>query len=339
MEETLGKRIVANRRRLGITQDRLAEQLGVTAQAVSKWENDLSCPDIAMLPKLAEIFGISVDTLLGIAPQETEKIPATEVVTSAETTNSESAHQANWEFHWDSGRKGYLGLAIWILLTGGWMFAAAYYHIDADFWDLLWTNGLVVFGLFGLFPRFSFFHLGCALFGIHSLLKELDVLPGYLNRDLLLPVFLLLLGLSLLAYALRKPKGARFCVTHNGKSVVSAVDNCNINGETFNCECVFGTKTHIINLPMLHHGDADVSFGHMILDLTQVECFAQGCHIDADCAFGDLVILVPRSCEADVHSDSAFGSVDIQGTHEPTPSATIYVDADVSFGRIAIKYI
>ena len=42
MEETLGKRIVANRKRLGITQDRLAEQLGVTAQAVSKWENEVS---------------------------------------------------------------------------------------------------------------------------------------------------------------------------------------------------------------------------------------------------------------------------------------------------------
>ena len=56
MEETLGKRIVANRRRLGITQDRLAEQLGVTAQAVSKWENDQSCPDITMHPiTLAEI--------------------------------------------------------------------------------------------------------------------------------------------------------------------------------------------------------------------------------------------------------------------------------------------
>ena len=44
MEDTLGKRIAAHRRRLGLTQDRLAELLGVTAQAVSKWENDQSCP-------------------------------------------------------------------------------------------------------------------------------------------------------------------------------------------------------------------------------------------------------------------------------------------------------
>ena len=156
MEETLGKRIVANRKRLGITQDRLAEQLGVTAQAVSKWENDQSCPDIAMLPKLAEIFGISVDALLGIAPQQSETAVEAEVVTSEASSETAPGHGANWEFHWDSGRKGYLGLATWIILTGGWMFAAAYHHIDADFWDLLWTNGLIVFGLFGLFPRFSF---------------------------------------------------------------------------------------------------------------------------------------------------------------------------------------
>ena len=66
MEETLGKRIIANRKRIGLTQDKLAEQLGVTAQAVSKWENEQSCPDITTLPKLAEIFGMSVDELLQI---------------------------------------------------------------------------------------------------------------------------------------------------------------------------------------------------------------------------------------------------------------------------------
>ena len=339
MEETLGKRIVANRKRLGITQDRLAEQLGVTAQAVSKWENDQSCPDIAMLPKLAEIFGISVDALLGIAPQQSEAAVEAEVVTSEASSEAASGHGANWEFHWDSGRKGYLGLATWIILTGGWMFAAAYYHIDADFWDLLWTNGLIIFGLLGLFPRFSFFRLGCTLFGIHSLLKELDTLPGYLDRDLLLPAFLLLLGLSLLVKAMRKPRGARFCVTHNGKSVVNAVGSCDIHGDSFNCECVFSSKTHIINLPTLRYGNADVSFGQMMLDLTQVESFAPDCRIDTDCAFGSLTVLVPTNCHAEVNADSAFGSVDIRGSHDSETTASIYIDADASFGHIVVQYV
>ena len=56
MEQTLGKRIMENRKRLGMTQDQLAEKLGITAQAVSKWENDLSCPDISMLPNLSRFL-------------------------------------------------------------------------------------------------------------------------------------------------------------------------------------------------------------------------------------------------------------------------------------------
>ena len=65
MEQTLGKRIMENRKRLGWTQDRLAEQMGVFAQAVSKWENDLSCPDITLLPQLARLFDVTTDELLG----------------------------------------------------------------------------------------------------------------------------------------------------------------------------------------------------------------------------------------------------------------------------------
>ena len=68
--ETIGKRISENRRRLALTQEGLAEKLGVTAQAVSKWECDASCPDITLLPLIAEIFSITTDELLtGKAPR------------------------------------------------------------------------------------------------------------------------------------------------------------------------------------------------------------------------------------------------------------------------------
>ena len=49
---------------MNLTQDQLAEQMGVSSQAVSKWENDLSCPDISLLPSLSDLFGISIDELL-----------------------------------------------------------------------------------------------------------------------------------------------------------------------------------------------------------------------------------------------------------------------------------
>lgn len=61
----IGERIAFLRRRAGLTQAQLAEKLGISAQAVSKWESGLSCPDIMMLLPLANIFHISTDALLG----------------------------------------------------------------------------------------------------------------------------------------------------------------------------------------------------------------------------------------------------------------------------------
>ena len=62
--KTLGERIAYYRKRRGLTQEQLAEQCSVTPQAVSKWENDVSYPDITLLKTLARTFGISVDELL-----------------------------------------------------------------------------------------------------------------------------------------------------------------------------------------------------------------------------------------------------------------------------------
>lgn len=76
MNETLGRRIAGLRKEKGMTQEELAEVLSVSPQAVSKWENDQSCPDISLLPALAEILGITVDTLLqGEKKPEVQMLP------------------------------------------------------------------------------------------------------------------------------------------------------------------------------------------------------------------------------------------------------------------------
>ena len=73
METTLGKRIASLRHQKGLKQDDLAAALGVSAQAVSKWENDQTCPDISLLPKLAQLLGVSVDELLSGKKAELEQ--------------------------------------------------------------------------------------------------------------------------------------------------------------------------------------------------------------------------------------------------------------------------
>ena len=67
---------MVRRRQKNLTQEDLAGALGVTPQAVSKWENDGACPDITLLPKLAKLLGVSVDTLLsGEEPQGIRMLP------------------------------------------------------------------------------------------------------------------------------------------------------------------------------------------------------------------------------------------------------------------------
>lgn len=63
----LGAQIAHYRKQLGMTQEALASRLGVTNQAVSKWESEQSCPDVQLLPELADLFEISLDTLFGRA--------------------------------------------------------------------------------------------------------------------------------------------------------------------------------------------------------------------------------------------------------------------------------
>ena len=60
----MGALIARLRKEKGMTQQELADRLGVTDKAVSKWERGLACPDIASLPQVAEILGVNVDELL-----------------------------------------------------------------------------------------------------------------------------------------------------------------------------------------------------------------------------------------------------------------------------------
>ena len=63
---TTGQRIAAKRKELGLSQEGLGEQLGVSRQAIYKWESDASLPDIDKLVALSRLFQVSVGWLLGV---------------------------------------------------------------------------------------------------------------------------------------------------------------------------------------------------------------------------------------------------------------------------------
>ena len=74
--ETFGSRLAGFRKMRGLTQEDLAERLHLSPQAVSKWENDLTSPDLDTLAQLAEIFNISTDELLGRIKKEAHLVEA-----------------------------------------------------------------------------------------------------------------------------------------------------------------------------------------------------------------------------------------------------------------------
>ena len=85
----IGKKIKELRRQQDITQEKLADYLNISYQAVSKWENGTALPDITLVPKIANFFGITSDELLGLKPEK----------------NNEELKQFEKEYH-ELGRKG-----------------------------------------------------------------------------------------------------------------------------------------------------------------------------------------------------------------------------------------
>lgn len=78
MKETFGQRFSRLRKNLGLKQEDIAQKLNISAQAVSKWENDISAPDISSLPLLADILKVSLDELLGREIEQTKVLPESE---------------------------------------------------------------------------------------------------------------------------------------------------------------------------------------------------------------------------------------------------------------------
>ena len=85
----IGKRIAELRKKKDMTQFELADRMGISYQAVSNWERGNSMPDISKLPELAEIFGVTVDEILGGSNPVVEKVAAGEPVQPTEYTQEE----------------------------------------------------------------------------------------------------------------------------------------------------------------------------------------------------------------------------------------------------------
>lgn len=340
MDTTLGKRIMTHRKKLGLTQDKLAELLGVTAQAVSKWENDQSCPDITMLPRLAELFHTTTDDLLGME-KNTESTVLEGVV---EDTHSEK-ERPNFEFNFEPGRRDGIFVSVFILLVGALTLLSVLLNWEVSFWSILWPCAILGVGVRGLIGKFSFFSLVCTLFGGYFLLENLAVTNLDVSWKLIFPVLILLLGLTLLIDSFRRPKSSHWNL-HRSRSKNSAgnpegtpTNDFSIDGDSFTCSLAFGENHRHIFMDKLTCGEISCSFGELTVDLSGCQEFAKNCHIDASCSFGELELRVPRTVRVEPNGHTAFAGLDIEGSANGDAAAVIILDASVNFGQITVRYI
>ena len=116
-------------------------------------------------------------------------------------------------------------------------------------------------------------------------------------------------------------------------------DTYEVDGDVFECNLTFGDRTHLVELPLLSHGDISVSFGELTVDLSGCGMIAPDCSIDASCSFGQLNLLVPRKYLIEADSSTAFAAYEVKGHPDSIPEARIRLDASVSFGAITVQYI
>lgn len=117
MEQKIGFQIARFRKEQEITQTALAEYLSVSPQAVSRWENGISVPDICLLPQIAAFFSTSIDELFGVSDYEKILFLVNKYSSSRNDVNyREAMRYLNMELKEDDGNLKFLALKLHLLL-------------------------------------------------------------------------------------------------------------------------------------------------------------------------------------------------------------------------------
>lgn len=342
MENTLGKRIAAQRKRLGLTQEQLAEKLGITAQAVSKWENDLSCPDISVLPLLADIFGISTDELLGrnITPAVIANNASDDSFEYSDDEDADDDGHDGDDLHVNmnvdvqsKSKLALFGMAAWFLTVGILFLLSKVLDWECSFWDILWPSFLLVFGIFGLIGKVSLFWMACAGVGAFFLVSNLMPLPLELDKGILWAAIIIVCGVMLLLDAIRKKRRS----VRYSNSTPS--HEYRVHDGFLQCSNSFGEESQLVVTDRLTGGKISNSFGSYTVDFSEVEEVSEGCAIDASCSFGELELRVPKRYAVTHKSSTSFAGFDVDGRPDEVPEGVIHLKASVSFGEITVKYI
>lgn len=166
---TTGEKIAEERGKLGLTQQQFAERLGVTRQAVSRWEGDISFPETEKLIKMSEMFGCSIDYLIKYNNSCGEQSQEESANGSSRTGGfSRSFNPFSWSFEYKS-EKTVLGMPLVHINIGLGKRAHGFFSVglisSGIFSCGMLTAGVFSFGLLSL----GAISLGCLSLGLLSL--------------------------------------------------------------------------------------------------------------------------------------------------------------------------
>ena len=330
-QQSMGKRIMQLRKEKGYTQEQLAEMMGVSAQAVSKWENDVSCPDISILPMLAEKLGVTTDELLGVKPIE----PKVVIVDGQNKKEGDSSFSVSWDGGKNVKKDG-IWFAILVTVLGLAFLVQRLGFVSFGVWGIVWPAVIIGLGVSWMVKRFSIFAVAVAGLGLYFLLFNLGAISLILSWSIIWPSLLVLLGLTIL-YETLVPHKNKFCGVNFSGNKDKRSQYREENGFV-NYECSFSEENRKVAAEDFLGGDIEISFGKSELDLTAIKRVNQNAKLDVDVSFATFDLIVPKTVRVFLKSDKSFGSIQMNG--EPNPDATmaINVDGDVSFGTMNIFY-
>ncbi len=346
--ETLGKRIAALRKEKGLTQEQLAEKVGVSAQAVSKWENDVSCPDITLLPLLADLFGVSVDELLGVKPVEPHVI-----ILDKDEMPKDEKKKESFSFEWNKHHGKWSTIAVCI----GAILVCLFFvlHSMANIFPYIETNDLTLKGWNYVWPLLVFtlglssvpehiaFGTAMMAFGGYEFVRR--VLLGYNVAYLpAVPWYVIVLVFAIVVLVMiiigKKRIGRNVRVDRNGVRHNERTPRMEYSDDNdyLKADMSFGNGVITYERPTFTGGSIDSNFGDYTIDLRNVVNFAQGCLLKVDQSFGNITILLPHSVRLVKSSDTTFAAITVTGDPDPDATQTIILRADVDFGSLQVKY-
>ena len=342
-KETLGKRIAMLRKEKGLTQEQLAEKVGVSAQAVSKWENDVSCPDITLLPLLGDILGVTVDELLGVKPIEPHVI----ILDKDETPNEEKKKNRSftweWNKHKDSARWGTIAFCIGAILICLLFVLRSFPKLglflnyeDVTAWDYVWPILIFTVGLISIHDHIVFGSL-FMLWGVYEFLCS--AIPAMGAYQIKWYVVLLVIAIIMLVKTIIGKKHIICKVNRDGENgdhtpVLDVTQDDNY----LDADMSFGSGVITYDSDTLRGGSIDMNFGDYKVDLRKVRTFENDCLLKIDQNFGSLTIYLPQHVRLVKSSDTSFGSFATYGEPSPDASQAIIIRADVNFGTLQVKY-